>query len=369
MRERSGTGVVTTAALLLFQAAGAAQAASVDEVIDRYFDARGGIEQFEKIENIRYSGGTYREPNYVNDGHAAMTVARPYYKLVGDKERPGVFMEGYDGSAWEWFEDPGVVLRTVGKASEAIRHYAGVEGPLLDYRAKGSTATYKGAVEFDGRQAHVIELVRRDGHTEVFYFDDETHLLVASGMQAPIHAFGLYVQRLTRISDYREIGGILIPFRFVTVEMPSLRVLDSMQWGHVDVNVDLPDDWFSPPDFERGPTQALIEHLFHQRDDLSAMLWTYHEFRLARPATDTADAVNIAGFQILKMGQSENAIALLQQNVADYPDRADTRYNLGRAYESVERFDEAKTEFQKAVENDRAYKRAQDALDRYERRE
>ena len=69
-------------------------------------------------------------------------------------------MEGYDGAAWEWYADPGIVVRTVGEPSKAIRHYAGAEHPLVDYRAKGSTATLKGETTTGGRSVVVIRVTQ-----------------------------------------------------------------------------------------------------------------------------------------------------------------------------------------------------------------
>ncbi len=177
------------ALLCVGQPAANAAPLSIDEVIERYIEAIGGYNNIKALRNLVYSGGTYQEGNY-KISHATMSLARPYYKLVGNKDEPGAFMEGYDGAAWEWFEDPGVVIRTVGPASEAIRHYAGVEGPLIDYREKGASAKIKGETEFEGRAVIVIHLTRRDGFIEQIYIDKETFFIAASGADAPIHAFG-----------------------------------------------------------------------------------------------------------------------------------------------------------------------------------
>ena len=69
-----------------------------------------------------------------------MALMRPFYKLVGDPFEPNrSFAEGYDGSAWEYYGDPGIVVRTVGAAAAALRHGLAIDGPLFEYREKGST--------------------------------------------------------------------------------------------------------------------------------------------------------------------------------------------------------------------------------------
>lgn len=335
---------------------------TVDRVVEQYVAAIGGMDNIKVVQNLVYRGGLYTEGEYRGEGDAAMSRARPYFKLVGDKNDPGGYMEGYDGSAWEWFADPGVVIRTVGAASGAIRHYAGVESPLVDYAAKGSTAAILGETALQDRPVVVIELTRRDGFLEQLYLDTESWLLVASGGAAPIHAFGEDVTTLTLISDYRPVAGVQIAHRFVSFEVPTNRELSSMQWATIEANVDLPGDWFSPPEFERTPLQRFIEQLYGQRSDVEAMMWTYDEFRLAHPDTPTSDAVNVAGYQILKMGDVEQAVALLGRNVEDNPGSADARFGLGRALRSAGRVEKARLEFELALVIDPEHSRSIAAL-------
>lgn len=339
------------------------QALHVDDVIDRFVDAIGGRDRIGAVDNLAYSKGQYEEDDFRSNGNSTMSLGRPWFKLVGDKNSPGGYMEGYDGAAWEWFANPGVVIRTVGAASAAGRHYAGVEHPLVDYREKGSTVQLLGESEFDGRPVHVIRLARRDGFVEQFYIDHETFLINASGGAAPIHAFGKDVARITRIADYRDVGGVLIAHRFEAAEVPSGRTLSSMQWGSIEANRPLPDDWFSPPDFERAPLQHFIESLYGQRADPDAVRWTYDEFVRAYPNIDTSEAVNFAGYQVLKMGDVDVALTLLEQNVRDYPDSSSARFELGRAFGTAGNPRAARDEYRKALEIDPENKNAAKALD------
>ena len=148
--------------LLAFAMALSSATPTVDEIIDRYAAARGGYEKLKSIRTIIYRG-VYREGDYVSD-HAAMSLMRPYYKLVGDAEHPShEFAEGYDGSAWEFYGDPGIVLRTVGAASAAGRHATSIEGPLIDNVLKGSIVTLAGVENVSDRKAYRLRIRMRDG--------------------------------------------------------------------------------------------------------------------------------------------------------------------------------------------------------------
>ena len=102
----------------------------VDQIISRYVAAIGGPEKLKQLTSL-ISRGEYREGGVVStDG--ALVKMRPDDKLVGDPEKPDPdFSEGYDGSAWEFYKDPGIVRRTVGKAAAATRHGLAIDGPLF----------------------------------------------------------------------------------------------------------------------------------------------------------------------------------------------------------------------------------------------
>jgi len=174
----------------------------------------------------------------------------------------------------------------------------------------------------DGKEVIVLQLTRRDNYREHYYFDTKSNLLVASSGEAPIHAFGEKVLSFTRISDYREVNGLMIAHRFDQVQLPSNELLSSMHWGKIESNVDFPENWFGPPSDLKTPIQTFIENLFIQLADITAMLWTYFEFRRANSELATFEAVDFVAFHMLKMGDIENAIRILEQNLIDYPTKS-----------------------------------------------
>jgi hypothetical protein len=62
-----------------------------------------------------------------------MTGARPYYLLVGDpaKKATADFAEGNDGAHWEFYRDPGLIIRTNGAPAKAIPHTAYFDDALV----------------------------------------------------------------------------------------------------------------------------------------------------------------------------------------------------------------------------------------------
>jgi len=340
-----------------------AQQRSVDDIIARHLQARGGAERLKSIRSVVYRRGTYREPGFNGSGNAFMAMARPFYKIVGDPgDSTSAFREGYDGSAWEWYRDPGIVVRTVGAANAAIRHNLDPDGPFSDYRAKGTSIENAHDASVAGQPAYGLLVTLRDGFRQLYFIDKITFLVSATRQSSSIHAFGESVAREERYDDYRDVGGVLFPFRSVETEIATGKELSSMQWGIIEINRDLPGEWFSPPTFARTALQSVLEQLYYERADTAAVRWTYAAFRRAYPEKDTRSGVEAIGYQMLKMGDLPGAIALLQLNASDHTQSSTSAFALGRAYLTAGDSARARGEYERAVRLDPANKRAADAL-------
>ena len=335
---------------------------TVDQIVERHVAARGGYEKLKAIHSLVFRG-TYGEPGFKHPG-AAMALMRPYYKLVGDPDNlSNDFREGYDGSAWEFYGDPGIVLRTVGAAAAAIRHHAAVDGPLVDYREKGSTVTLLGTDSVGGRKAYRLRVRMMDGFEEDELVDAETWLLVASRRTAPVHAFGRPVTSETRFSDFRPFAGVLFPMSIREVEIGTERVLSEMTYASITVNAPLDPAIFSPPAISRTPLQRLLQNLYDERADPSAVMWSYREFRRAHPGVETDAGMQVVGYQILKMGDHESAVTLLEANARDYPRSPGAAFGLGRAYATAGDVAKARAELRRALALDPKHARAARALE------
>lgn len=342
-------------------ALGAAVTPTADEIIARYAEARGGLGKMHAIQSVIYRG-EYREGEHVSDG-AAMALMRPYFKLVGDPEHLDPdFAEGYDGSAWEFYRDPGIVVRTVGAASEAGRHAVYIDGPLIGARERGWDVAVVGRERIGDRDAWHLAVTMPDGFRQDEFVDAATWLLIAERKAAPIHAFGEKVLSEERIGDYREVEGVLFAFEHKEVEIATGRVLNEMHWKSITANHELDPKLFSPPEWKRTPVQILLAQLFAERTDANAVLWSYRDFRAAHPEVDTRDAIEAIGYQILKMGDVRASVALLERNAADYPQSATSAFGLGRALKASGDLDRAASELRRALAIDPNYKRAKDAL-------
>lgn len=128
----------------------AQQDLTLDQIVARHVEAIGGMEKIHALKSLVLRG-MYHEGGSIPEGtpivaRSYMAFLRPYYQVIGDPADPNPDLrEGFDGSSWEYYGDPGVVLRTVGAAAAATRHTAEfLHDSLIDYSEQGTQLELQG---------------------------------------------------------------------------------------------------------------------------------------------------------------------------------------------------------------------------------
>ncbi len=163
-------------------------ARSVDEIVAAHIQAIGGLDKIHAIHSFALHG-YYHEGNI--NGKTYVAQMRPFYRVIGAMDQPLKHQhEGYDGSAWEYYPDPGLVVRTVGAAAAATRHTALFDDALVDYKEHGTALQDGGTTQFSGSQVYVLHVILADGFREEIYVDPKTFMIDGYARTVPFHAFG-----------------------------------------------------------------------------------------------------------------------------------------------------------------------------------
>jgi hypothetical protein len=342
---------------------------SVEQIVDRHIQALGGIEKIHALHSLVIRG-IYHEPGEIPANGPALipdayqAFLRPYYEVIGDPaDKNPEIREGFDGSAWEYYGDPGVVVRTVGAAAAATRHASEfLQDSLVEYGQKGSRIQLEGTEKIAAHNSYKLHITLADGFEKIIFVDAEKLLIVAERKAAPIHAFGSAVSTETRFSDYRPEGGVVMEHRAMETEIATGKVLNEFRTVTVEVNTLNDPEIFSPAPYKRTPVQQLLEQLYMERTDPVSVMNSYRTFRAANPNLDTRAGVEFIGYQMAKMGDYNAAIELLTANATDYPRSPSAQFGLGRAYKGAGDVEHARAAFQKALQIDPAFKKATDGL-------
>jgi tetratricopeptide (TPR) repeat protein len=255
---------------------------------------------------------------------------RPFYQVIGDPADPNPGLrEGFDGSGWEYYGDPGIVIRTVGAAAAATRHTAEfLRDSLVDYQEKETQLRLQDTERIGDRNCYRIFVTLSDGFEKYLFVDQETFLTIASRLSAPIHAFGQAVTTESRFFDYEPVNG--------SPHTPAPRA--------------------------KTPLQDILEKLYAERTDSIAVMYSYRLFRRTHPDVDTREGIEFVGYQMAKTKDFAASVELLRPNAADYPASASAQFGVGRALQAAGDNDGAAQDFRKALELDPQFKKATDGL-------
>lgn len=355
--------IATSYALLLAVASSSSPTTAIDQVVARHVAALGGIDNIHALHSF-VKHGWYHEGDFRIDTYTAQM--RPFYRVIGDPvaHRLDQIHEGYDGSAWEYYPDPGIVVRTVGDAARATRTSAMFDDPLVEPALHGTTLTLGDDARFEGHPVYTVHVAFVGGFKEDLLVDRGTFMIDGRWQVVPMHAFGARLKTYDVFEDYRPEGGVMMEHRDREVDSATGRVLDDGGVTSVEINPKLDLSIFSPPQWTLTPLQTMLERIYDEREDPAAVLTTYHQFfPLIEHGAKTGDAVDFIGFQCLKMGHTDTAVALLRQNVADDPTSAWAHFEFGRALQAAGDATQAAAEYRKALKIDPSFSRAKTALD------
>jgi len=249
---------------------------TLDRIIQRHIAALGGGARIAAIQSI-ITHAEYREGDFSVPG-AFIAKMRPYYRTICDvRGKLGEVCEGYDGSAWEWYADPGVTLRVVGAAAAATRHGTEFIDSLVDYAARGTIIAFAGKDVFDRKDTYKLHVTLADGFEKDVFVDQHSSLIIGDRRSAPVHAFGDAIRSENRIGDYRPVNGVLFPFSFVEAEIASGKEMNQLTIQSMEVNPTLPAGFFSPPQHSPTPLQEFLEQLYMERTDPRSVMCEFQE--------------------------------------------------------------------------------------------
>ncbi|HSD29970.1 MAG TPA: hypothetical protein VLL75_21895 [Vicinamibacteria bacterium] len=235
------TGLVVAAVLL----ASSLRAQTVDDVVRRYLEARGGLAKLRAVRSLRLTGAM-----------ELPGVSAPYVLELKrpDKMRTEFTVEGrkgiraWDGrTAWEQLPLPGEAPRPMSPEDAAeARAQADVDmSPLVDAAAKGYTVELEGRDRLPGGDTWKLVVRGKEGPPRTMHLDTRTHLVVETLDRREVD--GKPVEFVTDIGDYRTVGGLVFPHRMEVGPRGSPEQRQRLILEKVEINPPLDDARFSMP--------------------------------------------------------------------------------------------------------------------------
>jgi hypothetical protein len=229
-----------------------AMAQTVDELIEKNIQARGGLEKIHAIQSMRLTGR-------LSVGDATMPsvleVKRPNRTRWEFTVNGQTAVQAYDGTvAWAVVPFAGKTEPELMSAEDLkdIQLQADMDGPLVDYKAKGNRVEVMGLEKTGERDAWRLKVTLRNGDARDVYLDLKTHLQVLTVAHRTVQ--GKQVEIESELGDYREVGGVLLPYSFETRARGVVRK-QVLHLEKIELNVPIDDSRFRMPAAKR-PAEA-----------------------------------------------------------------------------------------------------------------
>lgn len=202
---------IAVAVLVGLAATLSATTQSVDEIIARNLEAKGGLARMRAIQTVKQT----RRMNLQGMDTPVIAYAKRPNMVRQEISAAGkLIVMAYDGVT-PWTVNPltgqNGAIQVMGPQAAAIRQDSDFDGPLVDYRDKGTTVELIGTEPLGARKAYHLKVTAKTGVVQHYYLDTETALEVKLTTETES---GTVEQDL---EDYRDVEGIKIPFLIRTI--------------------------------------------------------------------------------------------------------------------------------------------------------
>jgi hypothetical protein len=220
-----------------------AHAQTVDELVARHIEARGGLAKLKAIQTVRIErtvAATF------NDIDVVIYKKRPNFYRSEQKVEgsPNVTVRGFSDNAWE--SANGKISVREGAAPVEQREVDGdFDGFLVNYREKGHTVALEGRQRVGAVDAWKLKVTMKSGAVRYVYLDAATFL--EDRHEATIEvAPNRRIATTITFNDWRDVNGVKFPFA-IDEERDAPGQTFLFYTKKIEVNIPVDDSMFKMP--------------------------------------------------------------------------------------------------------------------------
>jgi len=184
---------------------------TADELIAKNIQARGGMEKMKAIKTLRMTGKFDGGDGFtatVGQENQRPNLIRQTFSLQGMTA-----VQAYDGAAGWQIQPFGGKKDPELMGEDDLRDLlldGDFDGPLVDYKEKGSTVEYLGHDMVDGDDALRLKITLKNGDIIYDYLDPDTFIEIRRDIQQFIR--GSQKERVEGLGSYKPVNGVMYPF-------------------------------------------------------------------------------------------------------------------------------------------------------------
>lgn len=238
MKIRSiALGLIGSAAVFMVQAQ------TVDEIINKNIEARGGKDKINSIQTISLEssvevmGNDATSSTYIVNGKG--------YKNTLNFNGQQIIQCVTDKGAWSLNPLMGQTKPTAlsGDQAKAAQSQLDIAGPLMDYAAKGNKVELAGKENVNNAAAYKLKVTTKDNMQLMLYIDSVSYNLVK--LTSDMNIGGQQVETTIGFSDYRKTDNGFVFAYAQQLILPQVTL--NITHSKVDINKPIDPSVFDMP--------------------------------------------------------------------------------------------------------------------------
>lgn len=229
---------------ILLATAAAAHGQTVDEIVARNIEAKGG-EKWKSVTSVRMTGKVSMQGMELP---LTVYAKRPNYNRQEITLQGRQLVQAFDGtSGWAinpmtGSDEPRELPREL---SELMRNSADFEGALINYKEKGHSIELVGKEKLGAADVYHLKMTMKSGHVQHYYLDAKTGVELKTATEVDVMGAGQKQTIETEMSNYRQVDGIMIPH--TVRQVMNGKPLAEMTIEKVELNAPADDALFRMP--------------------------------------------------------------------------------------------------------------------------
>src|SRR6185436_3927379 len=200
-------------AILVAAATAAPKPLTVDEIVSRHAEARGGAQKLAALQNLGVSGKVvFGDQDFAINAQFAQLRKRPSSIRTEVTFQGLTAIDAFDGQQ-SWSVDPFQgrkdPFRTSADEARGLAQDADLDGALIGWREKGNQVSYLGSEDVDGTPAHKLRVALKDGDVQYVYLDPDYFLEIRRVSERRVRGSERVTE--TDYGAYTQVNGVWLP--------------------------------------------------------------------------------------------------------------------------------------------------------------
>jgi photosystem II stability/assembly factor-like uncharacterized protein len=235
------------------------QAAPLDDILARNLAARGGEAKLRAVRSVRFTGKVIFGGNdFTVEAAWGLVQARPGQMRTETTLQGLTQIAAFDGTGG-WTVSPfgGRVDAETASSDDAraLARLADIDGPLVDWRAKGHRIEYLGSEDTDGTPAIKLRVTRKDGDVQFVFLDPDSMLEMR--IRTVHKSRGTEQVSESDLGGYQQVDGVWFPFS-IDSGAPGGARTQRIVVERAEVDIATEPAWFKLPPAKLRVSAAIV---------------------------------------------------------------------------------------------------------------